>query len=269
MAQGDRQFHYDSTLPQPFERHDQHVRQRHSRAPGRRRIKPSPWKAGCVPAARPKAVSPSFTSTTARPSPPFRWWPTASWTTTMTRSPSCPPAAPYASKARWPSPRARARIGRCRRRVSRSSGGWTIPKAYPIAKKRHTFEYLRTVAHLRPRTNTIGAVARVRHALSQAVHRYFDEHGFFWVHTPIITANDCEGAGDLFRVSTLDQVNLDPAAPRPSPSPTTFSAPRRSSRCRVSSIWRATVWLFPRSIPSRPPSVRKTPTPVATWPSSG
>ena len=83
------------------------------------------------------------------------------------------------------------------------------PETYPIAKKRHTFEYLRTVAHLRPRTNTFGAIARLRHRIAQAVHRYFDEHGFIWVNTPIITASDCEGAGELFRVSTLDQVNAD------------------------------------------------------------
>ncbi|NBC22165.1 MAG: asparagine--tRNA ligase, partial [Gammaproteobacteria bacterium] len=87
------------------------------------------------------------------------------------------------------------------------------PETYPIAKKRHTFEYLRTVAHLRPRTNTFGAIARVRHAISSAVHEYFDANGFCWVNTPIITANDCEGAGDLFRVSTLDQVNR--SAPEP------------------------------------------------------
>ncbi len=86
--------------------------------------------------------------------------------------------------------------------------GWVDdPETYPISKKRHTFEYLRTVAHLRPRTNTFGAIARVRHAIAQAVHRFFDEQGFFWVNTPIITASDCEGAGELFRVSTLDQVN--------------------------------------------------------------
>lgn len=86
--------------------------------------------------------------------------------------------------------------------------GWVDdPESYPISKKRHTFEYLRTVAHLRPRTNTFGAIARVRHAIAQAVHSYFDEHGFFWVNTPIITASDCEGAGELFRVSTLDAVN--------------------------------------------------------------
>lgn len=81
------------------------------------------------------------------------------------------------------------------------------PDTYPVSAKRHTFEYLRDVAHLRVRTNTFGAVARLRHCLSMAVHRYFHEHGFFWVHTPIITANDCEGAGQMFKVSTLDIAN--------------------------------------------------------------
>ncbi len=85
--------------------------------------------------------------------------------------------------------------------------GWVDdPETYPIAKKRHTFEYLRSVAHLRPRTNTFGAIARLRHAISKAVHDYFTEHGFLWVNTPIITASDCEGAGELFRVSTLDAI---------------------------------------------------------------
>jgi asparaginyl-tRNA synthetase len=83
----------------------------------------------------------------------------------------------------------------------------TIPKPIPSLPKPHSFEYLRTVAHLRPRTNSIGAVARVRHCLAQAIHRFFHEQGYFWVHTPIITASDCEGAGALFRVSTLDLVN--------------------------------------------------------------
>ena len=83
--------------------------------------------------------------------------------------------------------------------------GWVEnPDTYPISAKRHTLEYLRDVAHLRPRTNTIGAVARVRHCLSQAIHRFFHERGYLWVHTPIITASDCEGAGELFRVSTLN-----------------------------------------------------------------
>jgi asparaginyl-tRNA synthetase len=87
--------------------------------------------------------------------------------------------------------------------------GWVDdPETYPISPKRHTFEYLREVAHLRVRTNTFGAVARVRHCLAMAMHRYFDEHGFLWVHTPILTASDAEGAGELFRVSTLDLANL-------------------------------------------------------------
>ncbi|MBL8604757.1 MAG: asparagine--tRNA ligase [Myxococcales bacterium] len=87
--------------------------------------------------------------------------------------------------------------------------GWVDdPETYPMAKKAHTLEYLREVAHLRPRTNTLGAVTRVRHCLAQAVHRYFHERGFFWVHTPIITAADAEGAGEMFRVSTLDTSNL-------------------------------------------------------------
>jgi asparaginyl-tRNA synthetase len=87
--------------------------------------------------------------------------------------------------------------------------GWVEdPDTYPIQPKPHTLEFLREVAHLRPRTNVIAAVTRVRHALAQAIHRFFDEQGFFWVNTPIITASDAEGAGALFRVSTLDFANL-------------------------------------------------------------
>ncbi len=86
--------------------------------------------------------------------------------------------------------------------------GWVDdPETYPMQAKRHSREYLREVAHLRPRTNLISAVTRVRHTLSQAVHRFFHENGFYWIHTPIITANDCEGAGEMFRVSTLDAMN--------------------------------------------------------------
>jgi asparaginyl-tRNA synthetase len=87
--------------------------------------------------------------------------------------------------------------------------GWVEnPDTYPIQPKHHTLEYLREVAHLRPRTNTIGAMTRVRHCVSQAIHRFFHENGYYWIHTPIITASDCEGAGELFRVSTLDYANL-------------------------------------------------------------
>lgn len=87
--------------------------------------------------------------------------------------------------------------------------GWVEnPDSYPIQAKRHTLEFLRDVAHLRPRTNTISAVTRVRHSLAQSIHKFFHERGFFWVHTPIITASDCEGAGEMFRISTLDLMNL-------------------------------------------------------------
>lgn len=87
--------------------------------------------------------------------------------------------------------------------------GWIDdPDTYPLQPKRHSFEYLREVAHLRPRSNTFGAIGRVRHCLSMAVHRFFHENGFLWIHTPIITANDCEGAGEMFRISTLDLMNL-------------------------------------------------------------
>jgi len=87
--------------------------------------------------------------------------------------------------------------------------GWVDdPDTYPISPKRHTLEYLREHAHLRSRTNVIGAVARVRDSLSFAIHQFFHENGFYWLPTPIITASDCEGAGELFRVSTLDLANL-------------------------------------------------------------
>ncbi len=87
--------------------------------------------------------------------------------------------------------------------------GWVNdPKSYPMAAKRHTLEHLRDYSHLRPRTNIIGAVTRVRHHIAKAIHQYFNSNGFFWVNTPILTACDCEGAGELFSVSTLDMMNL-------------------------------------------------------------
>lgn len=87
--------------------------------------------------------------------------------------------------------------------------GWVEdPDTYPMAAKRHSIEHLRELAHLRPRTNIIGAVARVRNCLSQAIHRFYHEEGFIWVSTPLITASDAEGAGEMFRVSTLDMENL-------------------------------------------------------------
>jgi asparaginyl-tRNA synthetase len=88
--------------------------------------------------------------------------------------------------------------------------GLADPALYPLQKKRHSFEYLRQIAHLRPRTNTIGAATRMRNRLSYAIHQFFQELGFYYIHTPIITASDCEGAGEIFRVTTLD-----PAHPAP------------------------------------------------------
>jgi asparaginyl-tRNA synthetase len=82
--------------------------------------------------------------------------------------------------------------------------GWADPALYPLQKKRHTFEYLRRIAHLRPRTNTIGAATRLRNKLSYSIHRFFQDRGFNYIHTPIITSSDCEGAGEIFRVTTLD-----------------------------------------------------------------
>ncbi|MFC1891487.1 asparagine--tRNA ligase [Thermodesulfobacteriota bacterium] len=85
--------------------------------------------------------------------------------------------------------------------------GWADPDEFPLQKKRHSFEFLRTIAHLRSRTNTFGAVARVRNAMSLAIHTFFQEKGFLYIHTPIITGSDCEGAGEMFQVTALDLEN--------------------------------------------------------------
>jgi len=86
--------------------------------------------------------------------------------------------------------------------------GWADPEEYPLQKKRHSMEKLREWAHLRPRTNTFGAVMRVRNQICRSIHDFFQEHDFLYVHTPIITASDCEGAGEMFRVTTLDLANV-------------------------------------------------------------
>jgi asparaginyl-tRNA synthetase len=86
--------------------------------------------------------------------------------------------------------------------------GESDPETYPLQKKRHSFEFLRTIGHLRSRTNTLGAVFRVRNAASHAIHQFFQERGFLWMHTPIITASDCEGAGEMLAVTSLDLNNV-------------------------------------------------------------
>ena len=85
--------------------------------------------------------------------------------------------------------------------------GEADPDTYPLQKKGHSLEFLRTIAHLRPRTNTFGAVLRIRHAMAFAIHKYFNDKGFVYLHTPIVTASDCEGAGEMFQVTTLDLNN--------------------------------------------------------------
>jgi asparaginyl-tRNA synthetase len=91
--------------------------------------------------------------------------------------------------------------------------GGADPESYPLQKKRHSFEFLRTLAHLRPRTNTFGAVARVRNCVCRSIHDFFQEQGFLYVHPPIITASDCEGAGQMFRVTTLDPAQVPRQGP--------------------------------------------------------
>lgn len=86
--------------------------------------------------------------------------------------------------------------------------GLADPATYPLQKKGHSFEFLREIAHLRPRTNTFGAILRIRHHMAYAIHKYFNDRGFFYFHTPIITASDCEGAGSLFQATTLDPYNI-------------------------------------------------------------
>ena len=86
--------------------------------------------------------------------------------------------------------------------------GTADPETYPLQKKGHSLEFLRDIAYLRPRTNTFGAIFRIRHAMAYAIHKYFNDKGFYYLHTPLITASDCEGAGAMFQVTTLDLNNL-------------------------------------------------------------
>ena len=137
---------------------------------------------------------------------------------------------------------------------------------YPLQKKRATVEFLRTQQHLRPRTNLFRAVFRIRSVAAAAIHRFFQEQGFVYVNTPIITTSDCEGAGEMFRVTTKI---------RPSPSPARSTGARTSlasmqaSPCPASSMPRTLPWPLATCTPLAPPSVPRTPTPRATPPSFG
>ncbi len=103
--------------------------------------------------------------------------------------------------------------------------GGADPEKYPLQKKGHSFEFLRTIAHLRPRTNTFGAVTRLRNQVSKSIHDFFQERGFYYIHTPIITASDCEGAGELFRVTTIDPENPPKNGPQVDYSKDFFGKP--------------------------------------------
>lgn len=103
--------------------------------------------------------------------------------------------------------------------------GEANPETYPLQKKRHSFEFLRTIGHLRSRTNTLGAVFRVRNACSSAIHQFFRERGFLWIHTPIITTSDCEGAGELFTVTSLDPTASNTASNQQDYSQDFFGSP--------------------------------------------
>ena len=143
------------------------------------------------------------------------------------------------------------------------------PELYPLQKKGHTFEFLRTIAHLRPRTNTFGAIARLRNQVSKSIHDFFYEQGFLYIHTPIITASDCEGGGAA----------LPRHHPRPRQAPQgrwqrpttrrTSSTSRRSSPSAVSCRWKRSPARWARSTPSAPPSAPRTRIRRATSPSSG
>ena len=176
------------------------------------------------------------------------------------------PASPSRAGARPRPPRAGHRSAGHRGRVH----GCADPEAYPLQKKQHTFEFLRTIAHLRPRTNTFGAIARVRNCVSRSIHDFFQEQGFLYVHTPIITASDCEGAGghvpgdhdrpgqrrrkDDERQGRLHAGFFD------RPAFLTVSGQLQAETF-------ACAWA--RSTPSAPRSGPRTPTPPGTWPSSG
>ena len=135
--------------------------------------------------------------------------------------------------------------------------GTADPETYPLQKKGHSLEFLRDIAYLRPRTNTFGAIFRIRHAMAYAIHKYFNDKGFYYLHTPLITASDCEGAGAMFQVTTLDLNNLPKTEEgavdysqdffRPSVQPDRVRPPRR----RVGSFVAGADLYFRPDVPCR------------------
>ncbi len=147
--------------------------------------------------------------------------------------------------------------------------GSADPNTYPLQKKGHSMEFLREIAHLRPRTNTFGAVFRIRHNMAYAIHKFFHDRGFFYFHTPLITASDCEGAGQMFQVTTMNLYDLKKDENGSIVYDNDFFGKQAS--LTVSDSWKVN-WrlrLWDRFIHSVRLSVRKTPIRRATWPSSG
>lgn len=140
---------------------------------------------------------------------------------------------------------------------------------YPLQKKRHSVEFLRSIAHLRPRTNLFNAVFRVRSECAFAIHEFFHSQGFVYAHTPLITGSDCEGAGEMFRVTTLDPEDPPKTEDGKVDFSKDFFGKPTSLPYRVS--FRPSVWLWPsaRFIPSVPPSAPRKASPTATPPSFG
>ena len=143
------------------------------------------------------------------------------------------------------------------------------PVRYPLQKKDTSFEFLRTVAHLRPRTNTFGAIYRVRNQMAYAIHKFFHEKGFVYMHTPLITASDCEGAGQMFRVTTLDMENLHVTRRVALTTQRTSSERRQALQYQVSSRVSSEQWPLVRSTHSALHSVLRTQTHLVTLLSSG
>ncbi len=146
--------------------------------------------------------------------------------------------------------------------------GWADPETYPLQKKRHSFEFLRTLAHLRPRTNTFGAITRLRNCVARSIHAFFQEAGFLYVQPPIITASDCEGAGEMFKVTTLDLAAVPKVGPAVDYTRDFFDRP---AYLTVSGQLEAEIFAcaWARCIPSDRRSAPKTRIPRATWPNSG
>ncbi len=146
--------------------------------------------------------------------------------------------------------------------------GWADAESFPLQKKRHSFEKLREWAHLRPRTNTFGAIARVRNCVCRSIHDFFQENGFLYVHTPIITASDCEGAGEMFKVTTLDLGNIPKQGPAIDYKLDFFDRP---SYLTVSGQLEAEIYACALGkVYTFGPTFRaRIPTPRGTWPSFG